>query len=155
MISLSQQNLGEIHQHAVDEYPHECCGIVIGLENTINDDILFRCTNIQNRLHEMDPRAYPRDAKTAYNIEPKELVKIFNQMHSNEMAVKTFYHSHPDHDAYFSDEDQTMALFDGEPTYPDANYLVVSVYNKIVKNEAWFEWNPETKSFEEKINNHL
>ena len=148
MIPLSQDNLGEIHKHALDEYPYECCGIVIGFAESREDDILFRCTNIQNRLHKMDPRAYPRDAKTAYNIEPKELVKIFNQMQSKGMRLKTFYHSHPDHGAYFSDEDKRMALFDGEPTYPDAKYLVVSVYNKVVRDEAWFEWNSQTRSFE-------
>ena len=113
MILLSQDNIGEIHKHALDEYPYECCGIVIGFAESKEGDILFRCTNIQNRLHKMDPGAYPRDAKTAYNIEPKELVKIFNQMQSKGMRLKTFYHSHPDHDAYFSAEDKKMALFDG------------------------------------------
>ena len=148
MIPLSQDNLLEIRKHALDEYPHECCGIVIGFLGSKNGAILFRCTNIQNRLHKMDPQNYPRDAKTAYNIEPGELVKIFNQAQSKGMILKAFYHSHPDHDAYFSSEDEKMALFDGEPTYPDAQYLVVSVYNKLVKDEAWFGWNPQTKSFE-------
>ena len=102
----------------------------------------------------MDPKVYPRDAKTAYNIDPKELVTIFNQMQSKGMILKTFYHSHPDHDAYFSDEDKSMALFDGEPAYPDANYLVVSVYNKLIRDEAWFEWDSKTSSFEKKTINH-
>ena len=148
MTPISQDNIGEIRKHALDEYPYECCGVVIGFAESKEDDILFLCTNIQNRLHEMDPKTYPRDAKTAYNIEPKELVKVFNQMQSKGMILKTFYHSHPDHDAYFSDEDKKMALFDGEPTYPDAKHLVISVYNNIVKDEAWFGWNSKTRSFE-------
>ena len=148
MIPLSQENLAEIRKHSLEEYPYECCGIVIGFAESKEDDILFRCTNIQNRLHKMDPGAYPRDAKTAYNIESRELVEIFNQVQSKGMMLKTFYHSHPDHDAYFSDEDKKMALFDGEPTYPGAKYLVVSVYNKVVRDEAWFEWNSQTRSFE-------
>ena len=41
-----------------------------------------------------------------------------------------------------------MALFDGETIYPDAKHLVISVYNNIVKDEAWFEWNSKTRSFE-------
>jgi proteasome lid subunit RPN8/RPN11 len=96
----------------------------------------------------MDPETYPRDAKTAYNIDPRELFKVFNEIESKGMILKTFYHSHPDHDAYFSDEDKKMALFDGEPTYPDAKHLVVSVYNNIVKDEAWFGWSSKTRSFE-------
>ena len=148
MSPLSLHNLEEIRMHALDEYPYECCGVVIGFLGTKEEDILFRCTNIQNRLHKMDPKAYPRDARIAFNIEPKELIEVFNQIKSKGMILKSFYHSHPDHDAYFSDEDTKMALFDGEPTYPDANYLVISVYNKVVKDEAWFEWNSETRSFE-------
>ena len=93
-------------------------------------------------------RTYTRDAKTAYNIDPRELLKVFGEIESKRMMLKAFYHSHPDHDAYFSDEHKKMALFDGEPTYPDAKHLVISVYNNIVKDEAWFGWNSKTRSFE-------
>ena len=41
-----------------------------------------------------------------------------------------------------------MALFDEEPTYPEAKHLVVSVYNNIIKEEALFEWSSKAKSFE-------
>tara|TARA_Y100000758_G_scaffold261665_1_gene200022 strand:- start:85 stop:546 length:462 start_codon:yes stop_codon:yes gene_type:complete len=145
---ISKNNLESIHKHALEEYPFECCGIIAGSTNTKDNDLLFRCTNIQNKLHEMDPKTYSRDAKTAYNIDPKELFKVFSEIESKRMTLKTFYHSHPDHDAYFSDEDKKMALFDGEPTYPDAKHLVVSVYNNIVKGVALFGWNPKTRSFE-------
>ena len=145
---ISQHNLEQIRKHALEEYPFECCGIIAGLTDAEENDVLFRCTNIQNKLHEMDPETYTRDAKTAYNIDPQELLKVFSEIESKRMMLKAFYHSHPDHDAYFSDEDKKMALFDGEPTYPDAKHLVISVYNNIVKDEAWFEWNSKTRSFE-------
>ncbi|MBT3515861.1 MAG: M67 family metallopeptidase [Nitrospina sp.] len=147
IIHISQDNLEQIRKHALEEYPFECCGIIAGLAEAEENDILFRCTNIQNKLHKMDPEAYPRDAKTAYNIDPGELLKIFKQTESIGMTLKVFYHSHPDHDAYFSDEDKKMALFDGEPTYPNAKHLVVSVYNKVVRDEAWFKWNSQAESF--------
>ena len=145
---ILKKNLEQIHKHALEEYPSECCGIIAGLTDKTDDDVLFRCTNIQNKLHKMDPKTYTRDAKTAYNIDSGELLKIFKQTESKGMTLKVFYHSHPDHDAYFSDEDKKMALFDGEPTYPNAKHLVISVYNRIVKNEAWFEWNSHAESFE-------
>ena len=145
---ISQNNLEQIRNHALEEYPSECCGIIAGLADTKENDVLFRCTNIQNEQHEMDPETYPRDAKTAYNINPRELFKVFNEIKLRGLILKTFYHSHPDHDAYFSDEDKKMALFDGEPTYPNAKHLVVSVYNNIVKDEAWFGGSTKTRSFE-------
>ncbi|MCH8156855.1 MAG: M67 family metallopeptidase [Nitrospinae bacterium] len=148
MLPLSKDKLEEVREHALAEYPYECCGIVIGKPETEEEDILFRCTNIQNKLHEMDPKTYPRDARTAYNMEPRDLMRIFKEAETKRMSIKLFYHSHPDHDAYFSEEDKKMALFDGEPTYPDAKYLVVSVYNKEVKDEAWFAWNERSESFD-------
>lgn len=140
--------MNKIHQHALKEYPFECCGVVIGKPENDHDDILFPCTNIQNQLHEKDPKNYPRDAKTAFNIESTELLKIENEARTRGMVIKTFYHSHPDHDAYFSEEDKKQALFGDEPWYPDANHLVVSVYNKQIKDQALFAWEPEKKVFE-------
>jgi proteasome lid subunit RPN8/RPN11 len=79
-------------------------------------------------------------------------MKILKEAEAKRMSIKAFYHSHPDHDAYFSEEDRKMAMFDGEPTYPDAAYLVVSVYDGEIKDEAWFAWNTATGSFERHSN---
>jgi proteasome lid subunit RPN8/RPN11 len=148
VFQLSKDKLDKVRQHALAEYPCECCGIIIGFPETTEKDILFRCTNIQNKLHAMDPETHPRDARTAYNIDPTELMKILKEAEAKRMSIKAFYHSHPDHDAYFSEEDRKMAMFDGEPTYPGAAYLVVSVCDGKIKDEAWFAWNTATGSFE-------
>ena len=148
MTASAMDNMAEAFEHAVSEYPHEACGILLGKPDTEEDDALFKCTNIQNKMHEMYPETFTRDARTAYYIDPKELLQIFKKAEAEGLAVKMFYHSHPDHGAYFSDEDEKMALFDGEPVYPDARYMVISVYNKVVKDKAVFEWNSETKTFE-------
>jgi len=146
---ISQATRDEIHQHAVEEYPFECCGIVLGTPGTHDEDVLYRCTNIQNKLHELDPETYTRDARTAFYIEPRELMGILRDADGRGLRIKLFYHSHPEHDAYFSEEDKRMALFDGEPVYPDAGYQVVSVYDRQVKRDAFFTWNPEIREFEE------
>jgi proteasome lid subunit RPN8/RPN11 len=148
MISLADDKLAEAREHALAEYPDECCGIVIGKPDHAENDQIFRCTNIQNQLHEQDPKTYVRDARTAYTIDPKELMRIMKQAEEQGLVFKLFYHSHPEHDAYFSEEDKRMALFDNEPMYPDARYLVISVYNKEIRDQAFFEWNPESSSFE-------
>ena len=149
MTTMGKSIIAEIHRHAVEEYPNECCGIIIGKPDNGENDILFPCTNIQNQLHEKDPESYPRDAKTAFNIDAAELMKIDKEARDRGLAIKTFYHSHPEHDAYFSKEDEKQALFGDEPWYPDANHLVVSVYNGQIKNQAIFSWDPEKKVFEQ------
>ena len=143
--------LRDIHEHAIEEYPSECCGIIIGRAGSDSGDILYRCKNIQDELHEKDPARFKRNARTAYYIDPKELMGIQRDAERLGMVVKVFYHSHPEHEAYFSEEDQRMALFDGEPLYPHARYLVVSVYDRKVKKEAFFSWDPETQTFPEQL----
>ncbi|MDH5763549.1 MAG: M67 family metallopeptidase [Nitrospinota bacterium] len=148
MIHLNDDMLNGAREHAVNEYPYECCGIVIGQPDNPDHDLIFPCTNIQNQLHEKDPQTYTRDARTAYFIDPRELMEIMKQAAEKNLVIKLFYHSHPEHDAYFSEEDKRMALFDNEPTYPDSRYLVISVYNREIRDEAFFEWNSETLTFE-------
>jgi proteasome lid subunit RPN8/RPN11 len=111
--------------------------------------VVHRCENIQNKLHEKDPENFTRDARTAYNVSALELQKLLSEAGSKGRVFKVLYHSHPEHDAYFSEEDTRMALFDGEsPIYPGTQYLVVSVYDEKVRDQTLFGWNPETKTFE-------
>ena len=149
MSPLEKGQLDQIHLHAVEEYPYECCGIVVGNPDDNRDNVVYRCENIQNKLHEKDPENFTRDARTAYNISALELQKLLSEASSKGRVFKVLYHSHPEHDAYFSEEDTRMALFDGEtPIYPGTQYLVVSVYSEKVRDQALFGWNPETKTFE-------
>jgi [CysO sulfur-carrier protein]-S-L-cysteine hydrolase len=148
MTPLKKEQLDEIHRHAVEEYPYECCGIVVGDPDHNDDNVVHRCENIQNKLHEKDPENFTRDARTAYNISALVLQKLLSEASSKGKVFKVLYHSHPEHDAYFSEEDTRMALFDGElPIYPETKYLVISVYDKKIRHQALFGWDPETKTF--------
>jgi len=124
---LNKEALEKIYSHAIQEYPDECCGIVTG--DGMGITIVHKCTNIQNELHEKDPERYVRDARTAYHIDPKEMLNIFKDAEKKGLKVIAFYHSHPDHAAYFSQEDVDLAMFGDEPSYPDAEYIVVSLSN--------------------------
>ncbi|VAX32078.1 hypothetical protein MNBD_NITROSPINAE05-433 [hydrothermal vent metagenome] len=147
---MKKNLLKMIHFQAMEEYPDECCGVILGNPENSDGDIVFRCANIQNQLHAKDPKNFPRDATTAFTIDPKDLFTIEKKKRTRGWNIKTFYHSHPEHDAYFSAEDKKMALSEwGDPWYPDATHLVVSVYNGVVQDQALFAWDPEKKVFEE------
>lgn len=109
----------ELFAHAVAGYPEEVCGFVIA------ERIARRCENRQNALHAEDPVAFPRDAKTAYNLGAKDLFFLDKSLRSSE-PVTAIYHSHVNVGAYFSDEDIRAAAPDGELLYP-VDYIVIDV----------------------------
>ena len=143
---LTQEAWTEISRHAQETFPEECCGVIFSAGTT---DQVVRVKNIQNRLHALDPQTYPRTAVIAYAMDPLELDSVIRQGEEKGRRLKAFYHSHPNHDAYFSDEDKAFASPFGEPTYPDAAQIVISIYNRAVKVIRAFEWSTARKDFAE------
>lgn len=131
-------------------YPEEACGIIIGPKGK-NDAIgVFPVKNIQNDLHEKDPQRYPRDAKTAYNMDPRDFKLVETECALKNFEFKIFYHSHPDHGVYFSDEDKEIAAPWGEPSFPEVGHMVVSVEKGQATGASEFYWNDEKKDFVER-----
>jgi proteasome lid subunit RPN8/RPN11 len=145
-VLLSEKALAEIESHAQETFPEECCGVVFssGL-----GDFVHRLKNIQNQLHALDPQTYPRTAEIAYAMGYKELELVIDDAKRNGAKLKAFYHSHPNHDAYFSAEDKAFASPFGEPTFPGTAQIVVSIYEHSVKGMSAFAWSDEEKDFVE------
>jgi proteasome lid subunit RPN8/RPN11 len=146
---LSEQALAEIVQHAEEGYPEEVCGVVVGKAADPSAVVVRRVANLANEYHRQDPVRYPRDARTAYIMDPKELLRIEQEADENGLTVMVIYHSHADHEAYFSATDRELALFQGEPLWPDVRYLVLSVKNKKVADFKMFKWDKLIKDFTE------
>ena len=143
-VIINEEIIEGIYQHAVEEYPNECCGIVTG---SAEKQTLHQCRNIQNELHAEDPERHPRDARTAYAIDRKEADTIYADADKRGEKVLAFYHSHIDCDAYFSDTDIAAQTVFGEPEFPDAIHLVVSVVEKNILGMKCFKWDKGKESF--------
>jgi len=148
-MSLTEQDLKAIIAHAEEGYPDEVCGIVIGKAGDPKTNAVRRCLNIANTYHREDPLRYPRDAKTAYIMESQDLLHIQLEADAKGLDFLVIYHSHTDHDAYFSRTDRELALFEGEPLWPSAQYLVVSVRNKKAQDFKYFIWDDLSKDFKD------
>lgn len=146
---MTEQQLKEIFAHAEEGYPDEVCGIVIGKAGDARTYAVRRCANLANLYHQEDPIRYPRDARTAYVMDAKDLLRIQHEADSKGLDFTVIYHSHTDHEAYFSDTDRELALFNGEPLWPYASYMVVSVRNYTVQYFKIFRWDAITKAFRE------
>jgi proteasome lid subunit RPN8/RPN11 len=125
-----------IRLQAVEEYPFESCGVIL---TRATERRLVRCRNAQNELHARDPQRNPRDARTAYYVDPKDLLRI-GDLEREGFGVAVIYHSHIDAGAYFSETDRRQALVGGEPAYPTAVYVVTSVVAGKVDAMKAFRW---------------
>ncbi len=146
MFVLNEAALAAIAEHAKATYPEECCGVILSGDG---GDEVHRLANVQDRLHATDPRTFLRDARTAYTMDPKELEAVLEEAERRGLSFKALYHSHPDHDAYFSAEDRACATPFGEPTYPDTTQVVISVMSGSVGRVAAYAWSPQAGDFVE------
>ncbi|HJR03125.1 MAG TPA: M67 family metallopeptidase [Methylomirabilota bacterium] len=143
---LTPEELDRVRAQAEAEYPAECCGVLLARSAPVPDRALMPCRNIQDELHAQDPVRHPRNSRTAYFIDPKDLLAI-GRRESQGYRVATIYHSHIDTGAYFSPTDRQNALVNGEPAYPDAVYVVVSVLEGRVVDAAAFVWDTAAHDF--------
>jgi proteasome lid subunit RPN8/RPN11 len=146
---IARNVLDAIRAHARETYPDECCGALLrGPNEPVR---VRRCRNVQNELHASDPGQHPRDARTAYHIDPRELLAITREADAEGGAIAAFYHSHPDHGAYFSAEDRARAVAEewNEPLYPDAVYLVLAVRNGKAGEMKAFVWDDDAREYVE------
>jgi len=149
MMKLRPEDLEVMYAHAEREYPDECCGVVIGKHGDPSSNEVRPCANIQRQLKEKYPHLYQRDADTGYFMDPKDLKTAFEDASAAGLDLVGFYHSHPNHDAYWSEEDHRAAMWAGadEPSFPDAGHVVISIYDGKTKGAAMFEWSVAEKRF--------
>lgn len=145
-VTLTRAVFDTIIAQAERDFPDETCGFIIG------DGRAFEVrpiTNIQNAKHRADPAAFPRDARTAFLMEPKEHLAVLNEVDQRKLELTAVFHSHPDHDAYFSATDRASAcLFDPtEPDYPATFHIVMSIRAGKFARAAAFGWDATAKDF--------
>ena len=108
-----------------------------------------RVSNVQNELHAEDPRAFPRTAATAYMMGP-EAAPVLIRSERGELRLLAIYHSHPERNAYFSRKDRKHAFGrGGEPIYPQAAQIVISVRNRQVRATKAFVWDAAARDYVE------
>jgi len=110
-LHLTPEHDQVIRAHAQADYPHECCGFLLG---TSDADIVT--------VHKAQPAANTRtdSPRNRFEINPDELVKVDRAARQNQLSVVGFYHSHPDAPAVPSN-------FDREHAWPGYCYVIVSV----------------------------
>ena len=146
--TIKRASLDAIIAQAEREFPDECCGFIIG-DGAAEE--VRPIANVQNQKHAENPAEFSRDARTAFLMDPKEHLGVLNEIDRRKLKLLAVYHSHPDHDAYFSATDRAQACsFDpAEPDYPDTVHLVMSIRSGKFARAAAFGWDAVAKEFAE------
>lgn len=126
----------------------ESCGVLVGpASDPLLVDEAVPFVNRAARLHALDPDAYPRTARTYFDLDPFAYQRAVDAGQQRGRPVKVLVHSHLDAGAYFSETDAAAATMGGiEPT-SDVAYLVVSVRHGDVDESALFVWEPQSRTF--------
>ena len=150
---LTAPHLFEIVRQAEAGYPEEICGIVIGKRGAPETYQVRQVKNLANRERQRDTTGVERDARTAYFGDAREMLRISNEADEHGWEIVVLYHSHPDHDAYFSAMDRERALWPGqdppEPLWPGVSYLVVSVREGHACEARYHVWDGALRAFVE------
>ncbi|MCS7208182.1 MAG: M67 family metallopeptidase [Fimbriimonadales bacterium] len=100
-----------IREHARAEYPHECCGALLGREEGA-------LRVIQQIIRLANERADERERR--FYVSPQQVLMAERHARETGLLLLGFYHSHPDHPAAPSEYDREHAL-------PYYSYPIVSV----------------------------
>jgi proteasome lid subunit RPN8/RPN11 len=109
MIELDSVFYKEMVEHGLREFPNECCGLIAGKDGVPVK--LFAMRNLD---------ASP----VSYRLDPKEQLRVFDEMDEEGQELFGIYHSHTHSEAYPSETDRRLAF------YPDAHYLVLSLSDR-------------------------
>lgn len=113
MITLERQHETEINNHGERDYPHECCGLLIG--HFLDDG--------RKTVVETYPISNAREEEAKRNrflIRPEELMRGEKHARERKLDVVGFYHSHPDDRA-------RPSQYDLDHAWPTYSYIIVSV----------------------------
>jgi proteasome lid subunit RPN8/RPN11 len=135
-LAVPARVLAELHEHARETHPEECCGLILG-RNAGELERVVRCRNEMTRLHRQDAVTYARDGREAFHMNEADVLQAQKFADAEGYRVTGVYHSHADAGPYFSTLDQEFASQPGFP-FPNALHIVISVLEGLVKEVAAF-----------------
>ncbi len=106
MLSLPRSYSDQIIAHAREDTPNECCGIIAGNDGSATK--LYRALNAEASPYR-------------YNVDSKDLFRIYRDIDGNGWDVLAIYHSHTHTEAYPWPTDVRLAA------WPEAYYVIVSL----------------------------
>jgi proteasome lid subunit RPN8/RPN11 len=110
-LKISPRLLERIREHGRRDYPHECCGLLLGNVNHSVKSVISLKPVTNSRMDSPQNR---------YLISPHEWLEAERETRKEGLDIVGIYHSHPDHPSRPSE-------FDRENAFPWYSYVIVSI----------------------------
>ena len=134
MIRLDRKHAEAIRGHGERDYPHECCGLLIGSFAGNGSKVVSETYPISNAREEEHKR-------NRFLIRPEELLRGERYARDKGLNVVGFYHSHPDAEA-------RPSSYDLEHAWPTYSYIIVSVREAYAQELRSWELRPDRTQFD-------
>ena len=111
VLKIKKEHLDEIFEFARKCYPIEACGILVGKVKG-EEKIVKKVYHTKNLVA----------SSSAYQIDPIEQLRVFEEAELQSLDVLGFYHSHPYWDSLWSETDEEKSK-----PWIGHSYLIVSL----------------------------
>ena len=147
-LQLCAQHLETIRQHSVQDYPNECCGVLLGEVNGESKQVrevvpLRNLRHDEERAREIVPLDDPEreSERNRYLLDPRDQLRVEKDARARGLDVLGYYHSHPDHPA-------RPSTYDREHAWPWYSYVIISVERGEPKEFACWVLSEDRSRFE-------
>jgi len=108
-MQLERNFYEQMVQQGLAEFPNECCGLIAGSDG---------------RAVKVFPMVNADASPVTYRLEPRQQLKVQDEMDEAGWDLMAIYHSHTHSEAYPSETYRKQAF------YPDSYYLVLSLSDR-------------------------
>ena len=148
-IGISAQLAAKIGEHGVETYPYECCGALLGRDQsfTEKDDSSAKGHGTLREILALFPLVNRRDdsPRNRFSVSGDDVREAEKCATAQGLEVIGWYHSHPDHPARPSEYDRDHA-------WPWYSYIIVSVRAGVAEDmTSWRLKDDRSEFLEEKI----
>ncbi len=140
MLDIPAPLIRQLQDQVFAQYPGECCGLLVGARDGGRISRALPLENIADRLHALDPAAYPRTSRDAFMVNEAKLNRLVRDAEAAGERWLAFYHSHIDCGAYFSAEDRKYAAPEGAAVFPEVAQVVIACTAAAITEAKAFRW---------------
>jgi proteasome lid subunit RPN8/RPN11 len=137
MIQINIKHVEEIRQHAEQDYPYTCCGLLAGYRTTEGHKVVLEIYRLANLNY---------GKQSGYEVSGEVLFTAQRDIYKKKLNLVGIYHSHLDRPAIIDSTDINLGY------YKSASYIIVSVYEgRVIDLRSWDVDADEQQASEEKI----